>query len=234
MHETGVISRFAQSDEDVMRCQALRHRSFRKCEGIDSDAFDALSQHVMIEEAGVLVGTLRLRVLPDLADLNATYTGGFYAISGLAGPSLEIGRFCVAPDATVPHVLREAWAVLTRVVDTEDIQFIFGCASFEGTDPVRYADAFALLRARHQGKLKIGVKAIETKRLCDVINPHLNPTAAGNQLPALLRSYLAMGGFVSDHLVIDRALGTLHVFTAVEIAKIPPARARALRRAALN
>ena len=234
MHETGVISRFAQSDEDVMRCQALRHRSFRKCEGIDSDAFDALSQHVMIEEAGVLVGTLRLRVLPDLADLNATYTGGFYAIYGLAGPSLEIGRFCVVPDATVPDVLREAWAVLTRVVDSQDIQVIFGCASFEGTDPARYADAFSLLRARYQGNMRVEVKAFETKPLYEVATADLNPTAAGLQLPALLRSYLAMGGYVSDHLVIDRALGTLHVFTAVEIAKIPPARARALRRAALN
>ena len=85
----------------------------------------------MIEEAGVLVGTLRLRVLSDLSDLNATYTGSYYAISDLAGPTLEIGRFCVVPDATVPHVLREAWAVLTRVVDTEDIHFIFGCASFD-------------------------------------------------------------------------------------------------------
>ena len=48
-------------------------------------------------------------------------------------------------------------------------------------------------------------------------------------LPPLLRTYLAMGGWVSDHAVIDRDLDTLHVFTAVEVARIPPARARALR-----
>tara|TARA_R110002051_G_scaffold52574_1_gene99764 strand:- start:9121 stop:9807 length:687 start_codon:yes stop_codon:yes gene_type:complete len=228
------MSRFAQSDEDVLLCQALRHWSFRKCEGIDSDVFDAVSQHVMIEEAGRLVGTLRLRILPHFADMNATYTGSYYAIDGLAGPSLEIGRFCVAADATVSHVLREAWAVLTRLVDAEGVQFIFGCSSFEGTDPRRYADAFSLLLARHQSNLKVGVKAVEIKHLYDVEAAHLNPTKAIVQLPALLRSYLTMGGFVGDHLVIDRELGTLHVFTAVEIAKIPSARARALRRAALN
>jgi hypothetical protein len=38
-----------------------------------------------------------------------------------------------------------------------------------------------------------------------------------------------MGRWVSDHAVIDHDLGTLHVFTGVEIAAIPPARARALR-----
>ncbi len=53
-------------------------------------------------------------------------------------------------------------------------------------------------------------------------------------LPPLLRTYLGMGGWVSDHAVIDRDLDTLHVFTAVEIAKIPPARARALRAIAAD
>jgi hypothetical protein len=38
-----------------------------------------------------------------------------------------------------------------------------------------------------------------------------------------------LGGWVSDHAVIDPDLDTLHVFTAVEVARIPPARARALR-----
>jgi hypothetical protein len=38
-----------------------------------------------------------------------------------------------------------------------------------------------------------------------------------------------MGGWVSDHAVIDRHLGTFHVLTAVEIAAIPPTRKRLLR-----
>ena len=48
-------------------------------------------------------------------------------------------------------------------------------------------------------------------------------------MPPLLRTYLGMGGWVSDHAVIDRAMNTLHVFTGVEVAAIPPARAKALR-----
>jgi L-ornithine Nalpha-acyltransferase len=60
-----------------------------------------------------------------------------------------------------------------------------------------------------------------------------DPKAALAQTPALLRTYLVMGGWVSDHAVIDRALDTLHVFTALPIANIPPARARALRALAV-
>ena len=48
-------------------------------------------------------------------------------------------------------------------------------------------------------------------------------------MPPLLRTYLLMGGWVSDHAVVDRDLNTLHVFTALEIRAIPPARARLLR-----
>ncbi|MEZ5687014.1 MAG: ornithine-acyl-ACP acyltransferase, partial [Paracoccaceae bacterium] len=45
----------------------------------------------------------------------------------------------------------------------------------------------------------------------------------------LLRSYLTMGGMVSDHAVIDRDLGTVHVFTMLDTTRIPPARLQALR-----
>jgi putative hemolysin len=48
-------------------------------------------------------------------------------------------------------------------------------------------------------------------------------------MPPLLRTYLLMGGWVSDHAVVDRQLNTMHVFTGVEIGMIPAARKRLLR-----
>jgi hypothetical protein len=38
-----------------------------------------------------------------------------------------------------------------------------------------------------------------------------------------------MGGWVSDHAVLDPDLDTTHVFTALTIAAIPAPRTRALR-----
>ncbi|MGY6696499.1 MAG: hypothetical protein ACXIUW_10820 [Roseinatronobacter sp.] len=48
-------------------------------------------------------------------------------------------------------------------------------------------------------------------------------------MPELLRMYLAMGGWVTDHAVCDNDLDTLHVFTAVDVRAIPPARMRVLK-----
>tara|TARA_B100000780_G_scaffold100306_1_gene70045 strand:+ start:594 stop:905 length:312 start_codon:yes stop_codon:yes gene_type:complete len=44
------------------------------------------------------------------------------------------------------------------------------------------------------------------------------------RLPPLLKTYLMMGGWVSDHAVVDHAVGTLHVFIGVELDNIPEAR----------
>ena len=49
------------------------------------------------------------------------------------------------------------------------------------------------------------------------------------RMPPLLRTYLIMGGWVSDHAVLDRQMNTLHVFTGLEIGAIPDSRKRLLR-----
>lgn len=62
--------------------------------------------------------------------------------------------------------------------------------------------------------------------------PVMDRRAALAGLPPLLRTYLGMGGWVSDHAVVDRELDTLHVFTCVEVERIPAARAASLRAVA--
>ncbi len=108
---------------------------------------------------------------------------------------------------------------------------LFGCSSFAGTDPAPHLDAFAHLASRHLAPPLLApqrkAEAVDYPALVADHTP--NPDRALASLPPLLRTYLAMGGWVSDHAVIDRDLNTLHVFTGVEIARIPPARARLLR-----
>ena len=71
-----------------------------------------------------------------------------------------------------------------------------------------------------------GIKAPEVVSLS---GPRPDLRRASELMPPLLRTYLLMGGWVSDHAVVDRAMNTLHVFTGLEIAAIPEARKRLLR-----
>ena len=225
--------RFAATSADVEAAQRLRFRAFRGGEGVDADGFDARCRHLMVErrEDGALMGTCRVQVLSGGQALEQSYTAQFYDLSALAaryGRLLEVGRFCMAPAGVEPDALRLTWAALTRIVDGEGVGVMFGCSSFAGTVGEAHGDAFAALAAAHLAPvaLRPGRRAAEVVPLCPA--PH-DARRAMQQMPPLLRSYLAMGGWVSDHAVVDRDLGTLHVMTGVEIASIPPARARLLR-----
>ena len=118
-------------------------------------------------------------------------------------------------------------------MDETGAELLFGCSSFLGTDAAGYEDAFAMLRERHLAppRWRPRVKAPEVVRFAPLTDqPDAGRAMAG--MPPLLRSYLMMGGWVSDHAVMDRKLNTMHVFTGLEVRSIPPARARTLRQLA--
>lgn len=226
--------------EDIRRAQALRHLCFHQREGLDSDEFDARCQHVLVEDlrTGDLVSCYRLMHLPDPAGITGSYSAQFYDLGRLStarGPMVEMGRFCIAPGLRDPDILRLAWGAMTQLVDQAGARLLFGCASFHGTDISLHTEALALLRAGHLAPpdWQPGIRAPRVYEYATELAGHVaDPRRGLLAMPPLLRSYLAMGGRVSDHAVIDDAMQTLHVFTGVDISAIPETRARALRMVA--
>ena len=232
-------ARTARSDADREAALRLRELSFRGGLGPDADSFDAACAHVLIEDrdSGALVCCFRLLHLRSGAEIGRSYSAQFYELSALmqfAGPMVEMGRFCIHPDWRDADILRLAWGAMTAHVDAEGVEMLFGCASFHGTEARAHYDAFALLRDRHLAPKRWlpRVKAPAVFRYASRLRRKPDLKTAQAAMPPLLRTYLAMGGWVSDHAVIDRDLGTLHVFTGLEIAAVPPARARLLRAVA--
>ncbi len=237
------IARFAETEEDLRRAQELRYRAFIAgtgatggADGRDSDAFDPCCRHVLVEEreTGWLVCCFRLMPLDDGSEIGRSYAAQFYELSALRsfpGRMVEMGRFCIHPEVHDPDVLRVAWSAMTRFVDEEGVEMLFGCSSFRGTDADAYSDAFAMLKARHLAPKRWlpKVKAPNVFRFASRLRRRPDARKAMLRMPPLLRTYLAMGGWVSDHAVVDREMNTLHVFTGLEIAAIPAGRARLLR-----
>lgn len=224
-------ARHATSAADLHACQALRHQCFFGSAGSDSDVFDGFWQHLMVEDCAedALVCTLRYCASSGRESLSG-YAATFYDLAPFAridGPLIEIGRFCSDPGSLDPHILRVAWGAMTQIVDRLEAQLIFGCTSFAGNDPAVHAATFQRLSAAHLGpaSLRPAVKDAKAVKLA-----HLKTTSAPQRpMPPLMRTYLAMGGWVSDHAVIDTQMQTLHVLTALEISAVPPSRAKALR-----
>lgn len=113
---------------------------------------------------------------------------------------------------------------MTAYVDREGVEMLFGCSSFAGTETAEYLDAFAVLKARHLAPKRWlpQIKAPDVFRFAAKLRRKPDLKKAMLRMPPLLKTYLLMGGWVSDHAVVDRQMNTLHVFTGVEIGAIPP------------
>jgi L-ornithine Nalpha-acyltransferase len=232
-----LVARLAHGRADMARVMAFRAAAFPKATGVEEDEQDALSAHVMVEGAAGMLAYFRVMLFGWGAGLAQGYAARFYDVgplSGYARPIAEMGRFCVAPGGVHPDVLRLAWGAMTKLVDEGQAGLLVGCSSFRGAGWEAHRAGLALLAAEFVGPKEHlpGRKAVEVVNFPALVGPLGDRRASLASLPPLLRTYLAMGGWVSDHAVVDRELDTLHVFTCVEVDRVPRARAASLRAVA--
>ncbi|MGH1354081.1 MAG: GNAT family N-acyltransferase, partial [Thalassovita sp.] len=198
-------ARLAKTQADIHAAQTLRHLCFRGADagkGADADEFDGICDHVLIEEArsGRLVCTFRFLPLSDGGEIGRSYAAQFYELSALeafSGPMVEMGRFCIHPEFSDPDILRVAWAAMTRFVDDNRIEMLFGCSSFHGTDEQEYLDSFAMLKERHLAPRRWlpRVKAPLVFNFAQMLRRKPDAKKAMLRMPPLLRTYLLMGGW---------------------------------------
>jgi putative hemolysin len=234
-------TRQAQTAHEVETVQALRAIAFAQpsARGLDQDRFDDICTHFLVFDRAdnTLVCGFRTLLLASGAEISRSYAAQYYDLSALEafpGPMVEVGRFCVRPGDNSPDILRLAWGAIAAYVDAHNVQMLFGCSSFAGTETAQYLDAFAMLRARHLGPKRWlpQVKAPDVFRFAARLRRRPDAKKAMMNMPPLLRSYLLIGGWVSDHAVVDRQMNTLHVFTGLDVGAISAARKKLLRAGA--
>ena len=230
-------ARYASSQIDVLAAQSLRYQCFNLSnkDELDVDEFDALCQHVLIEnlETEKLICCYRILNFDTGKNISSSYSSQFYdlkVIESFAEPMIEVGRFCIDPSVNDPSVVLTAWGALAQIVKQNQTGLIFGCSSFEGTEKEKYIDSFALLRDRYMAPDHWRPKIKAKQVFCyskDLIYKVDKKKALLN-MPPLLKTYLSMGAWVSDHAVVDLNMKTLHLFTGMEISKIPKSRKKFL------
>ena len=230
--------RLAETRAEIEAAQALRYRIFyeemqakptAEMSAIkrDFDGFDEVCDHLLVldrrrgDGPESIVGTYRLIRRPAAAQMGRFYSSAEYDIQKMIdypGEVLELGRSCIAKDARNTATIQMLWRGIALYAYHYDIQVMFGCASFPGTDPSQHAQAMSYLHHHHLAPPEIRVRALASRYVkMDMLERDAyDERKAMARVPPLIKGYLRLGGFVGDGAVIDRELNTTDVFIIVK------------------
>ncbi|MFD3554222.1 GNAT family N-acetyltransferase [Streptomyces goshikiensis] len=223
--------RIARDEAEVRAAQRLRHMVFAgelgarldgPEPGLDSDAFDAYCDHLLVveEETEQVVGTYRLLPPERAAVAGRLYSEGEFDLSALAPirPDLvEVGRSCVHPDHRNGAVIALVWAGLARYMDRSGHNWLAGCCS------IPLADGGVLAAATRETVLTRNLAPEEYR-----VTPHIPWNAEGItfpdrvELPPLLRGYLRLGAWVCGEPALDVDFGCADLYVLLSLRRTNP------------
>ncbi len=240
--------RLARSAADVKRAQKLRWDVFygemaarpdwrSRLLRRDVDGFDAICDHLLVVDAArpdergrpSVVGTYRL-LRQEVADRH----GGFYTASEFEiGPLiarhpglrfLELGRSCVEKAYRDKRTVELLWHGIWAYVRRHRIDVMFGCASFEGTDPEALALPLGFIHANALAAEEWRAAALPGRGVAidRFTEARHDAKAVMQALPPLLKGYLRLGARFGDGAVIDERFGTVDVLVVLPVKDIHP------------
>ena len=246
-HDPNLALRLAQSSDDIRACQRLRYRVFVEELGgdgpmvdhasqLEADAHDGDYDHLMLidgrlREPDHVVGVYRL--MPgDRLGPGGFYCSAEYNLAKLEQSGrrlLELGRSCLDARYRGGSAMYLMWQGLAGYIQQHNIEILFGVASFHGTDVHELAPALSLLHHRHLAPEELRVCALEKAfQPMDILaEDRVDRRAAMSQVPALIKAYLRLGGYVGEGAFIDRPFNTTDVCLILDIAQMDP-KSRAL------
>lgn len=235
--------RLARDARDLRAAQRLRYEVFVAELGargpmidhanrLEVDAFDPYFDHLLLIDQrrdpatlSDVVGVYRLLPPEALAAAGRYYSEGEFDLSRLKSSGrrlLELGRTCVHPDLRGGAAMFLMWNGLAEYVLERHIEVLFGAASFHGTDVSALAQPLSLLHHFHRAPLSLRVtpQPAQAQAINLLPEAQVDRVTAMAGIPALIKAYLRLGGFVSDGAWIDRDFNTLDLCLVVDTAKM--------------
>ena len=235
--------RLAAGAEDVRAAQRLRYQVFVEELGGDGplvdhqarleiDRFDAYQEHLLlidhaVPEGPAVVGSYRLMTETGARRAGAYYSEGEYELEPLRASGrrlLELGRTCLDPAYRGGGAMYHLWRGLADYVGDNEVEVLFGVASFHGTDTAALAQPLSHLHYHHRAPDGLRVRARGPHAVgMDLLPPHLiDRRAALLQTPALIKAYLRLGGMVGEGAWVDHAFNTTDVCLVMDTARMNP------------
>ena len=227
------IVRVTTLPEEVLQAQRLRYAVYYKelmnvtSDGIDVDAFDAVCEHLVVEEviSKRIVGTYRLISRESAKRCGAFYSQSEFNIQKLLESKhniLELGRACVASSYRSQGIIRLLWKGLTEYIYRHNIRYLFGCGSFQLIIAEKYHHGFSYLHYARMAPEYIRPEVLPSgASVMKILSPEkVEITKAWNEIPPLLRGYLQVGGWIGQGVFQDISFSSLDVCVVVDTRRL--------------
>ena len=230
--------KLAQTEAEMQAAQQLRYDVFVRelggggemvdhVSGLERDRFDPYFDHMLALDGstGEIVGVYRMLPGERAAEIGQFYSEDEYDLSVLKQSGrklLELGRSCLHPDYRGGTAMYHLWNGLVTYVIEREIEVLFGVASFHGTDVAALAHPLSMLHHKHLAPPDLRVRAKpDVFRSMDLVAAdELDRRTAILQVPALIKAYLRLGGFVGEGAFIDHNFNTTDVCLILDTARI--------------
>ncbi|NOE17152.1 GNAT family N-acetyltransferase [Ruegeria atlantica] len=230
--------KLAETQDELRAAQRLRYDVFVRelggggalvdhVAGLERDRFDPYFDHMLaIDDAtGEVVGVYRLLPGNRAAELGQFYSEDEYDLSVLKQSGrklLELGRSCLHRDYRGGTAMYHLWNGLSRYVAERQIEVLFGVASFHGTDVQELAQPLSMLHHNHLAPPDLRVRAQPSVfQTMDLVAPDaLDRRRAMVRVPALIKAYLRLGGFVGEGAFIDHTFNTTDVCLILDTTRM--------------
>ena len=230
--------KLAQTEAELQAAQQLRYDVFVRelggrgemvdhVSGLERDRFDLYFDHMLAfdDSTGEIVGVYRMLPGERAAEVGQFYSEDEYDLSVIKQSGrkiLELGRSCLHPDYRGGTAMYYLWNGLATYVTEREIEVLFGVASFHGTDVAALAQPLSMLHHNHLAPPELRVRAQPgVFQSMNLLAPDdLNRRTAMLQVPALIKAYLRLGGFVGEGAFIDHNFNTTDVCLILDTARM--------------
>jgi L-ornithine Nalpha-acyltransferase len=231
--------RLAKDECDLLSAERLRYRVFVQELGGDGplvdhagqferDEFDGVNDHLILvdtrremDKMDHVVGVYRLLRSDQAAQFGRFYCDREYDLSRLRATGrklLELGRSCVDANYRGGTAMFLLWSALADYVFEHKIEVLFGVASFHGTDPNSLKLPLSWLYHHHLAPDLLRARSLVYQPMDLLPAAELDRRAAMQAMPALIKAYLRLGGFVGDGAYIDNDFNTTDVCLLMDTA----------------
>lgn len=237
--------RLTKNERDIRAAQSLRYKIFVDEMGVtlspsamalelDFDTYDKYCEHFILLDTNIvggtseqIIGTYRILRQQVANRHNGFYSQNEFDIAELTKRHsdkkfVELGRSCVLKEYRTRRSVELLWQGIWAYAGQNQVDVMFGCASFFGAVPAAHAHALSFLYhfAKTSDEWSVGANQAIAHEMDLMPKEAIVAKQVFGALPPLIKGYLRLGASFAPEAVIDQDFNTTDVLVMLPVSQI--------------